>query len=173
MVNYAQAKVYKIVDNTNGNIYVGSTCEPTLARRLAGHVGNYKRYLNGKYHYVTSFKILENNDYAIVLLEACENITTKDELHARERYYIETLTCVNKIVPLRTDKEYRQANKDKIDTYNKEYRKREASREKKSEYNKEYREANRDKIRTYQREYYIKKKQLKEIPIEEIETQLN
>lgn len=36
MVNYSFAKVYKIVDNTNGNIYVGSTCEPTLARKLAG-----------------------------------------------------------------------------------------------------------------------------------------
>ena len=35
MVNYQLGKIYKIVDNTNGNIYIGSTCEPTLARRLA------------------------------------------------------------------------------------------------------------------------------------------
>jgi hypothetical protein len=30
---------------------------------------NYKKYLNGKYHYVTSFDILKNNDYKIELLE--------------------------------------------------------------------------------------------------------
>jgi len=85
MVNYQLGKIYKIVDNTNGNVYIGSTCEPTLARRLAGHIGNYKKYLNGKYHYVTSFKILENNNYDMVLIEKfpCDS---KEELHARERF---------------------------------------------------------------------------------------
>ena len=34
VVNYQLGKIYKIVDNTNGNIYIGSTCETTLARRL-------------------------------------------------------------------------------------------------------------------------------------------
>jgi hypothetical protein len=36
-INYQLGKVYKIVDNTNGQCYVGSTCEPILARRLASH----------------------------------------------------------------------------------------------------------------------------------------
>jgi predicted GIY-YIG superfamily endonuclease len=121
MVNYSQAKVYKIVDNTNGNIYVGSTCEPTLARRLSGHVSNYKTYLNGKGCYYTSYQILENNNYEIVLIEKCENITTRDELKARERHYIETLTCVNKVIPLRTTKERREDNRDVILKKKKEY----------------------------------------------------
>lgn len=37
MVNYAQGKVYKLTDNTNGNVYISSTAERTLARRLSTH----------------------------------------------------------------------------------------------------------------------------------------
>mmetsp|Transcript_24261 Transcript_24261/g.24874 ORF Transcript_24261/g.24874 Transcript_24261/m.24874 type:complete len:158 (+) Transcript_24261:133-606(+) len=120
MVNYQLGKIYKIVDNTNGNVYIGSTCEPTLARRLAGHVGNYKKYLNGKYHYVTSFNILENNNYDMVLIEKypCES---KEELHKRERYYIESIECINKYIPNNMtngkqeyQKEYKKNNKDQL-----------------------------------------------------------
>jgi hypothetical protein len=90
MVNYSNGKIYKIVCNITGDIYIGSTCEPILARRLAGHVGNYKSYLNGKYHYVTSYKIIEQGNYDIVLIELfpCD---TKDQLHARESYYTQTI----------------------------------------------------------------------------------
>ena len=57
MVNYQLGKVYKIVDNTNGNIYIGSTCEPYLSNRLGGHRTCYQRYLKGLYGFVTSFEI--------------------------------------------------------------------------------------------------------------------
>jgi len=63
MVNYQLGKIYKIVDNTNENVYIGSTCEPTLARRLAKHVGNYQSYLNGKSGFMTSFNIIQNGNY--------------------------------------------------------------------------------------------------------------
>jgi hypothetical protein len=113
MVNYNLGKIYKIKCNVTGQIYIGSTCEKTLARRLAGHVKHYKGYLNGKYHNVSSFKVLENGDYFIVLLESvnCEN---NDELKARERHYIENNVCVNKVIPGRTVKEYYEDNKEKI-----------------------------------------------------------
>lgn len=120
MVNYQNAKVYKIVDNTNGNIYVGSTCESTLARRLAGHVKNYNLYLKGKCNYVTSYEIIKNNDYEIVLLENCP-CESKDQLKARERYYIESLDCVNKVIIGRTQKEYQRDNQEKIKKHKKEY----------------------------------------------------
>lgn len=126
MVNYQLGKIYKIVCNVTGNIYIGSTCEPTLARRLAGHRYSYKSYLNGKHDYVTSFKIIQNNDYDMVLIESypCE---TKDQLHARERYYIESIECVNKNIPHSTPKEsvkkYYENNKKQIQEYNKEYQK--------------------------------------------------
>ena len=158
MVNYEFAKIYKIVDNTNGNIYIGSTCEPTLARRLAGHRQNYKRYLENKKNFITSFNILKNDNYEIVLLEECKDITTKDQLHKRERFYIENNICVNKNMPLRTakeyyeyQKEYRPENIEKILERQKQYN--QDNKEKMSEYNKQYKQDNKEKISEYNKQY--------------------
>lgn len=96
MVNYQLGKIYKIVDLDSNKCYVGSTCEPTLARRLANHVSDYKQYLKGKGSNISSFIILAMDDYDIVLLEKYP-CNCKDELHARERYYTQLLPCVNKI----------------------------------------------------------------------------
>ena len=80
MPDYSRGKIYKIVCNETGLIYVGSTCEPTLARRLAKHVGDYKCWKKEKRNFVTSYKILEKQNYDIVLLESC-SCESKDELH--------------------------------------------------------------------------------------------
>ena len=45
MVNYQNGKIYKIIDYTNDNIYIGSTCEK-LCRRIQKHKASYKCYLN-------------------------------------------------------------------------------------------------------------------------------
>ena len=103
-----QGKIYKITDNTNDNIYIGSTCQ-TLEKRLSRHKYDYDRFLKGVYHHITSFDILKNNNYQIELLEKC-NIKTKDELTARERHFIDNNDCVNK----QFLKVYYDANKDKI-----------------------------------------------------------
>ena len=94
MVNYKLGKIYAIECNVTGQKYIGSTCEPTLSKRLTKHVGNYRCYLKGTYNYVSSFKIFENGNYCIVLLEKypCD---TKDELLARERHWCNDLECIN------------------------------------------------------------------------------
>lgn len=100
MVNYQLGKIYKIECFTTGLVYYGATCEPTLARKLAGHKSNYERYKTGKSKvYNHSFETLKHNNYAISLVELhpCE---TKDELSARERYHILNNDCVNKQKPL-------------------------------------------------------------------------
>ena len=96
MIDYQQGKIYKIECNVTGKVYIGSTCEPILARWLAGHVGNYRCYLNGKSHYVTSFDVLQSGNYDIVLIESYP-CNSKDELHVRERYHTNNIDCVNKI----------------------------------------------------------------------------
>ena len=121
MPNYKLGKIYKIVDNTNNECYIGSTCERTLARRLAGHVKDHRKYLtNSNNKSVTSFRILANNNYDIILIESYP-CNTKDELHRRERYYIEHSECVNKVIPGRTMQEYRQYNKEKKKADDKKY----------------------------------------------------
>ena len=114
MVNYENAKIYKLVCNKTGLIYVGSTCQRLLCKRLSGHVANYKQWKNGKYNYVTSFKIIENNDYYMELLEAvlCSGF---DELAKKERHYIDSIDCVNKCIAGRTIKQYYEDNKEVIE----------------------------------------------------------
>jgi len=116
MNKYKRGKIYKIIDNTTDKIYIGSTCEPTLARRLSGHVRNYKSYLNGKIRYVSSFDILANSDYDIVLIELCP-CQTKDELLARERYHSDTFDCVNRCRPIISNVE----RKEYMAKYDKQY----------------------------------------------------
>ena len=124
MPDYNNGKIYKIECFITDKIYIGSTCEPTLARRLAGHVSNYRSWKGGKRSKVMSFDIIEHGDYKIILIEnfICNS---KDELTARESHYIREYKligkCVNRKIEGRTDKEYKQDNKDKQDIQQKLY----------------------------------------------------
>lgn len=145
---YQHAKIYKITSDSSDKIYIGSTCNP-LYKRLGQHRTNYKQFQNGKYHNVSSFEIIKLDDAIITLIEdyPCER---KEQLHARERYHIELnkSICVNKRIPTRTEKEYSEANKDKIAKYY------QANKDKIAEYNKVYNKANKDKISEHNKEYY-------------------
>ena len=106
---FENSKVYKIECNVTGLIYVGSTTKE-LNVRLSEHKSHYKRYVDGKFNYLTSFKVLENYDYDIHLLRAYDLLDNIDLL-SKERYYIKKLNCVNKNIPGRTDAEYYRDNK--------------------------------------------------------------
>ena len=157
MVNYEKGKIYKIVCNKTGNIYIGSTCEK-LSNRLAHHRRTYKYYLNSHQMYSTSFEILKYDDYSIILIEEI-NCKTKEQLLARERFYIDSIECVNKIKPTRTNKEWREDNKDKIKQRKQEKAEiikeqmkqyRQTHKEKIRQYNKQYKNLNKDKINEQQ-----------------------
>lgn len=137
---YTNGKIYEIVCNMTGKRYIGSTIL-TLNRRLTGHKSGYKRYKNGNGLYMTSFNILEAGNYDIKLLEnvCCK---TKEELLIRERFHIENIECVNKIIPSRTEKEYLQTNKAR-----------------RYEQYKQWKEANKEYRLQYMRELYARKKQ--------------
>lgn len=178
MPDYSKGKIYKIVSDSIEGTYYGSSVN-TLSKRLSNHINKYKLWKKGKKEYMTSFKLLETNDYHIILVEnyKCNN---KEELKARERYYIENNECVNKIIPGRTKKEWCEDNKEKIRKQNKEYREtnierireyRETHKEQKQEYDNEYREKNKEKIKEYKKDYYEKNKEnLKAIKKEYYET---
>ena len=126
MTDYSLGKICRIVCNISGLTYYGSTCEPTLARRLAGHVALYKRFKDGKKRsIVTSYKVLDGGNYSIVLVELFP-CNSKMELHQRERFHIENNDCINKNIPTRTPEEYnatyRLNNKKKIHEYASDYK---------------------------------------------------
>jgi len=118
---FENGKIYKIVSDLTDKIYIGSTTQK-LCSRLSGHKRSYKQFLNGNYHNITSFEIIKLGDAQIFLIETfkCNN---KQELDARERFYIELnkAIVVNKCIPGRTLKEYRNDNKQIIENQKKEY----------------------------------------------------
>ena len=150
MPNYQNGKIYKLVCNITNKIYYGSTTLK-LYKRKVDHVSKYKRFLEKKTHYVTSFEIIQGGDFDIVLIEniKCED---KSQLHEREKFYIKNNECVNKNIPGRTVNEYYQDNKVLIHEQKKEYY--EDNKEVIKEQIKEYRENNKDAIKEYKKEYY-------------------
>ena len=153
MPNYQNGKIYKI---TSGELtYIGSTCEPTLARRLSKHIGHYNMWKKDNRGYTTSFQLIETGQYEITLIELFP-CGSKDELTARERFHIETNVCVNKFIPTRTKEEYAETYKEYfIETAKKYY---EVNKERKKEKSKEWRSSNKERIAERNKAYYLKKK---------------
>jgi len=131
MVNYQNAKIYKIVNDELNLTYYGSTCS-TLTRRLSSHKTNSSR-CSSKILFTTETK-------AEIFLVEKVPCNDKEELHQRERFYIENNDCINKVIPNRKPKESRKACDLK-------------HIEKRKIYNKEYREQNKEKMKEYRLEY--------------------
>jgi hypothetical protein len=173
MPDYNLGKIYRIVCNTTGLVYYGSTTEKSLSSRLRGHRCGYKDYVDGKRRFITSFSVIENDNFNIELVENYP-CTSKEELHRRERFYIENNDCVNKFIPTRTGPEYyqqvlkftraeniesvkesnkrwRDKNKEYISKKNRDYK--ESHEEELKEYRQQYREEHKDEIKEYMKAY--------------------
>jgi hypothetical protein len=135
--------IYCITD-CNGLKYVGSTRQ-TILKRLSNH----RNHKNNNYRYCSSFK-LDLDNCEIEVLEECE----PEIRYEREKYYINTIDCVNEIKFTFDMKEYKKK-------YNKQYN--EKNREKKNKnaviYQKQFYVKNKDKIKQYQKQYREKNKE--------------
>ena len=82
MPNYKNGKVYKLVNNIDNLIYIGSTtCR--LSTRMALHrLHAKKNYTTNLYKHMNKLGI---NNFKIILIEYC-SCNSKDELLRRERY---------------------------------------------------------------------------------------
>jgi hypothetical protein len=149
MPNYQNGKIYMICCNEIDNIYYGSTTQE-LCVRIAAHRRHKKSYENGKHNYISSFKILKYPSARIVLVELV-SCNSREELLMREQYYIRNNNCVNKCIPLQTDKEYRESHKEQIAEGKKKCY--EANKEHYLEYQKEYQEENKELIAERSKKY--------------------
>mgnify|MGYP003625708068 CR=1 FL=1 len=96
MPNYKNGTIYKLVDNTNGETYIGSTTQ-TLARRRQKHISdskNYGKIINNRVVKYSSHPIIMNRDYKIILIEYYP-CNTKDELRMKEQEWIDKTECIN------------------------------------------------------------------------------
>ena len=110
-------KIYRIVCNETGEVYIGSTSR-TLGERLRGHISESNR--NKTQIKTKSSQIIERCNY---YMEELESTNIQEKRFILERYYIENIpNCINKYIPTRTDKEYYDDNREKNKVYKKEYR---------------------------------------------------
>ena len=107
--DYNNGKIYKIIDNKSNMIYIGSTCK-NLQQRFNSHKRAYRKFKDSNnVSYVTSFKILENNDCKIELIKLF-SCATKQELELEEskvikEYIKNKLNIVNKNIPIVSEDE--------------------------------------------------------------------
>ena len=146
MVDYKNACIYKICckDPNIKDVYIGSTCN--LIRRRAGHKQScYNKNDKKKYNYPVYRYIRDHGgwDNWIVLKIKDTPCDNKDELRLKEREEFEKIgATLNSYYPQRSQKEYREENK-----------------EKNLEKAKEYYDENKEKILEYHKEYYDKNKE--------------
>ena len=165
-----RGKIYSIRSHQTNDIYIGSTIDD-LPKRLYGHKRDYRRFMNEKDSYVTSFEIVKYEDCYIELIENFP-CNSKNELHRKEGEIIRKTECVNKLIAGRTDKEYREENKEQIALRKKEYYEKnkeqlllkskeyyEENKEKVALKEKEYREKNKEKVALKEKEYREKNKE--------------
>tara|TARA_R110000822_G_scaffold263136_1_gene387461 strand:- start:18 stop:584 length:567 start_codon:yes stop_codon:yes gene_type:complete len=158
MVNYNQGKIYKLCckDVNVKEIYIGSTCNELKVRKYK-HKSicineNSKAYNLNIYQFIRQSGGFDNWD--IVLVEEYKDCNNKNDLHARERYYIELLeSTLNSRIPIRSQQEYKEYHKEykKTDKH-KEYKKQYEKTDKRKEYKKQYNKT--DKMKEYQKEYH-------------------
>jgi len=140
MVNYKNSKIYELICSETGRKYIGSTTQK-LCQRLAGH-----KTMNNP----CSSKILINPKIYLLTYVPCDS---KEELHAIERLYIENNECINKQIPLRTDKEWAQDNPEKVKEKNIKYY--ENHKKQIIEQKKEYYKDNKEKVKEYKSQKII------------------
>ena len=101
MPDYNKGKIYKLVADGTDDIYIGSTTQK-LYKRLAVHKC---KATHGNIDCTSRF-LFEQGNVKIILIEDYPS-ERKEQLIARERYWIETLPNINYIIPGRTPKENR------------------------------------------------------------------
>ena len=125
MPNYNKSIIYKLCckDINIKEIYIGSTTNFT--RRKHGHksASNNEKasgYNSNVYRFIRKNGGWINWDMVLVEKVVCDNVLS---LRKIEREYVEKLgATLNKQVPSRNVKEYREDNKEKMKEYDKKYR---------------------------------------------------
>ena len=111
MNKYQNGKIYKITSKQTDDVYIGSTIQD-LHERFSRHKLQNKG---------SSVKLFKYDDAIIELIELypCK---TRHELLWRERYYYDTINCVNSNHPITSKeekylymKDWNEKNKDRID----------------------------------------------------------
>jgi hypothetical protein len=81
-IDYRNGKIYKIVNDVNDIVYIGSTTS-VLSRRFSGHKSNVGRIGNQKNRFYSAVRLIGIDHFRIILIENFSS-KSKSELEARE-----------------------------------------------------------------------------------------
>ena len=162
MSDFQKGKIYKITNDYNDEIYIGSTCD-TLVKRFSAHK---KTCNNDKSNHLPLYKLMNEIGFYRFRIQLIEEYPCEDkyQLRQKEGQYIRQLGTLNKIIAGRTGIEYRLENKEKIKEYNmtekakhqrKVYRETDENKEKKKIIDKIYKENNKEKITLVKKEIIV------------------
>ena len=113
--------IYKIARKSDKKtVYIGSTFK-VLKYRFSEHKCEYKRFLNGKCHYYSSFEIVKYEDAEINLIEEVE-VKDKTELRQIEDDFMTIyddigFNVVNKNRAISTEEQYKENSKERSRKY--------------------------------------------------------
>ena len=139
MEDFTKGKIYKIINFTDKQIYVGSTVY-SLSERMMGHGTKYKMWKRRKgKEYYSSFILFENHGFDNCKMVLLENFccSSKKELIIREEFYrqMNINFCVNKnacyqtrIGGIKKIYEWQEKNKGKVKIYKNKSKKKNAER---------------------------------------------
>ena len=149
MTNYKNGRIYKILNTIDDNVYVGSTTE-ALCKRMWKHKWDVKnnRFITRPLYVKAKEYGFENFYIELIENYPCE---CKEELVAREGYWIRQIGTLNAIVAGRTPKEYYEENKQQLQTKSNEYYY--ANREEQLRKSSEWRKLNKDLIKQTMKTY--------------------
>ena len=147
---YQKGKIYKLLNAVNDEVYVSSTCQKYLSKRMGKHKEDASKHATPIYNLMNN---LGYDKFYIELLEyyPCDS---KDELTAREGYWIRQIGTINRRTEGRTKKEYSSENK--VDILDKRKHYYEYHKQEKAEYSKSYNTQNKGKIKEYGNQYRLK-----------------
>ena len=117
--DFSKGKIYKITNDYNDKIYVGSTCE-SLVKRFSKHKAKSKLEEVKHYPLYVLMHEIGFDRFRIELLEDCP-CEDKYQLRQKEGQYIGEMGTLNKIIAGRTIKEWEEDNKEKKREYEKQY----------------------------------------------------
>ena len=143
-------------------VYVGQTTN--LFNRRSTHKSRCNNEKDKKYHYPVYQKIRENGGWENFVVVEIEKFPCKDynEAASRERFFIEQFSLqnntLNKVIPTRTDKEWRNDNIDRLLEKEKIYR--DNTKQIRSDKMKIYYQENKDSKLEKRRIYYNNHKEI-------------
>lgn len=85
--------IYKLVSGKK--VYIGSTIQP-FPKRLSEHRSEYRRYVDGKRPYCSSFDVIKDKDCKVHILQKVE-VKSERELTNLEQCWITKLGKQNRI----------------------------------------------------------------------------